>query len=218
MRISACKHGISSKRIAVFPYILNKKFTQLLPQKTISILKDEFGFKKGIKTIVILGGGDGLPKGVEIINALFAHHEKVQLAIVCGKNKALRREAEALKKKYPDECLCVFGFIDFVYELVNCADIVITKGGPATVLEILMLKKIPIINSYIWEQEKGNVEFVIKNKVGCFEPRVGHLVTMVHRIVNSQKIQKKYADNIKNLTLQNGTAMVSEYVYKFKKK
>jgi processive 1,2-diacylglycerol beta-glucosyltransferase/1,2-diacylglycerol 3-beta-galactosyltransferase len=34
-----------------------------------------------------------------------------------------------------------------------------SKCGASTFMEILLSKKIPIITDYIWEQEKGNVDY-----------------------------------------------------------
>ena len=82
---------------------------------------------------------------------------------------------ELIKKLYPDVRIHVYGFVDFVYELINISDAVITKGGPATVMEILQLNKIPVISSYIWEQEKGNVELVTQSNVGFYEPNKLHI-------------------------------------------
>jgi len=44
---------------------------------------------------------------------------------------------------------------DFIYELINISDVVLTKCGASTIMENINLKKVPVVNDYIWEQEQG---------------------------------------------------------------
>jgi processive 1,2-diacylglycerol beta-glucosyltransferase/1,2-diacylglycerol 3-beta-galactosyltransferase len=46
-------------------------------------------------------------------------------------------------------------------------------------MEILMMGKVPVVNSYIREQEKGNVEFIIRNKLGFYEPNVKKMIGII---------------------------------------
>ena len=101
----------------------------------------------------------------------------------------------------------------YVYELINIADVVITKGGPNTIMEILMSGKIPIVNSYIWEQEKGNLEFVVQNGLGVYEPtpyRVGHAAL---RFISNDSVMSRYKERVRQQQLTNGTHLVSEYIF-----
>lgn len=72
------------------------------------------------------------------------------------------------------------------------------------------MNKIPVINSYIREQEKGNMEFVVQNNVGIYQPNITKLVTKVATMLNSDL--SSYHTNIRNLHLKNGTADVAEYL------
>ena len=83
-------------------------------------------------------------------------------------------------------------------------------------MEILMMNKIPVINSYIREQEKWNMEFVVQNKVGIYEPNIQKMVAMVHDMLSSDL--SLYHHNIQKLHLRNGTQEVAEYLLKKTKK
>ncbi|MEI8091509.1 MAG: hypothetical protein WCG98_04715 [bacterium] len=50
-----------------------------------------------------------------------------QFMIVCGRNHKLERYAHKLAQSHPEYTIKVFGFVDFMYDLVNIADIIITK-------------------------------------------------------------------------------------------
>jgi processive 1,2-diacylglycerol beta-glucosyltransferase/1,2-diacylglycerol 3-beta-galactosyltransferase len=50
-----------------------------------------------------------------------------QIMIVCGKNQKLFRDTQAIAHQHPEYMIKIFGFVDFMYDLVNVADIIITK-------------------------------------------------------------------------------------------
>jgi len=79
-------------------------------------------------------------------------------------------------------------------------------------MEILMMNKIPLINSYIREQEKGNVEFVLHNNLGIYETSVSKMVAVVKNMLASEDNMSQYYTNIKNMNLKNGTQEVAEYL------
>jgi UDP-N-acetylglucosamine:LPS N-acetylglucosamine transferase len=135
---------------------------------------------------------------------------EVEIAIVCGKNKELY--AGALEQQQQHPSLKVFAFVDFVYELLNASDIVITKCGASTIMEILIMKKIPIINDYLWEQELGNMEFVRDNELGIFERDIAKLPFCIQELVSSEEQYKRYLRNIEKMHLRSGTEEVGEYL------
>src|SRR5690606_18678986 len=101
------------------------------------------------------------------------------LAVVCGKNESFYNESMKLKEKHPESDFFVFGFVDFIHELLSISHTVITKCGASTMMEILLANKVPVVNSYIWEQEKGNIEFLIEKNLGIYEPEIKKLVEVI---------------------------------------
>jgi UDP-N-acetylglucosamine:LPS N-acetylglucosamine transferase len=134
----------------------------------------------------------------------------IDIAIVCGRNRVLYADALELQRRYPS--LKVFAFVDFVFELLNAADIVITKCGASTIMEILMMKKIPVIIDYIWEQELGNMEFVRDNDLGIFERDIGKLPQIVQNLVTDENQYQRFRENIGKMELRSGTREVAEYL------
>ena len=57
--------------------------------------------------------------------------------------------------------------------------IVIAKSGPATILEVVALNKPLFLIHYIWEQEQGNMQYVVNNNLGIYEPNPR---IMIHQI------------------------------------
>jgi UDP-N-acetylglucosamine:LPS N-acetylglucosamine transferase len=204
------KRNIPESRLHVYPFILDEKFPAPLPPPEIARVKQRFGFRPDKKCVLIIGGGDGIPNGRAILRGLLHASLDVEIAIVCGKNKELHAAALELQRRYP--LLKVFAFVDFVYELLNAADIVITKCGASTIMEILMMKKISIINDYIWEQELGNMEFVRDNGLGIFEREIGKLPQIVRDLVTGEGQCQRFRQNIEKMKLRNGTKEVAEFL------
>ena len=162
-----------------------------------------------------MGGGEGMPHGKKILKNIIASNMDAEIAIVCGKNQKLYDKAIKLKNKYGIDNLKVYGFIDFVHSLVCISDVVITKCGASTSMEILIMGKVPVINNYIWEQEKGNMEFVCQNKMGILEKNTRYLPDVLHRLLTDNNYYNSIKNNIKNASLSNGVEKVSDYILKF---
>ncbi|MFW5759137.1 MAG: MGDG synthase family glycosyltransferase [Bacteroidota bacterium] len=208
----AISKNIASSQISVYPFILGEKFTKPISGIIKKSTKESLGFQYQKKLILILGGGDGMPRGAKILKKCLKNNPLVEVAIVCGKNKSLYNKALKIKKKYNYTSLKIYGYVDFIYELINIADIVVTKCGASTFMEILISGKIPVINNYIWEQEKGNMEFVRDNLLGVYEKNTSKLPSKINNIIQNPDLYSIYEKNIKKMEIVNGTPMVSEYL------
>lgn len=204
------KRKIAEHKISVFPFIIDEKFSSSLDQNGVEKVKERFGFAPNKRMVLIIGGGDGIPNGTAILNHLLRSPLNVEIAIVCGKNKELYEEALRLQRRYP--FLKVFAFVDFVYELLNASDIVITKCGASTIMEILMMRKIPVINDFLWEQELGNMEFVRDNRLGIFERNIAQLPSIIRTLVSDDDLYRSYQHRIASMNVRNGTQEVAEFI------
>ena len=206
------KRKIPASKLQVFPFILDKQFSAPLSSADVTKVKQKFGFVPGKKVILIIGGGDGIPHGISILRHLLHSSLDVEIAIVCGKNKELYAGALELQQHNPS--LKVFAFVDFVYELLNASDIVITKCGASTIMEILIMKKIPLINDYFWEQELGNMEFICDNELGIFERDIAKLPSLIQELVSVDEKYQRYFKNIEKMNVRSGTEEVGEFLRK----
>ena len=205
------QNGMNGNLINVFPFILDEKFSIPPSAEEVAEYKKRLGFPDG-KVLLIMGGGDGIPNGISILKSLLNNNAGYEIAIVCGRNRKMFEQAVQLKEKHNYSKLKIFGFIDFVYELLCVSDVVITKCGASTFMEILLSKKVPVINTYIWEQEKGNVDFIVENELGIFEKRIKRLPQIIYRLFSEESTLLKYKSNIEKAGLQNGTAQVAEFL------
>lgn len=195
-----------------FPFVIDDKYSKELSGDEINSVKKDFDYDLSKKMVLILGGGDGIPKGNKILEEILRSDINAEIGIVCGKNEILRKGAENLKRKYSADSLKIYRYVDFIYELINISDVVITKCGASTIMEILNLRKVPVVNDYIWEQEQGNVDYLIEKKLGIYEPKTEKLPMAAKNLLDDEKLYSVYRDNIIKEKIKNGVKEVTEYL------
>lgn len=198
--------------VSQFQFVLDEKYSTTLNKEEINEVKNKYGYSPDKKIVLVLGGGDGIPKGEKILEEMLLKERDYQIAMVCGKNIELLKKAENIKRRFSADNLEIYGFVDFIYELLNISDVVITKCGASTIMEILTLQKIPIVNDYIWEQEKGNVNFLRDNKLGIYEPYIKKLPLIVNKLLGDASSYNDFLQNIKNEQIKNGLAEVVQHI------
>ena len=201
----------SGNLINAFPFILDDKYSKPADSGSVVDMKRKLEFDESKKIVLIIGGGDGIPKGKKILEGLLKANLDAQIAIVCGRNDVLFKSANDLKRKYNADNLKIYGYVDFIYELINISDVVITKCGASTIMEILNLKKVPVVNDYIWEQELGNVDYLINKKLGVYEPKLKKIPDVVKNLLFNDGTHSQYRENIINEKIKNGVREVTEF-------
>jgi len=211
----AITQKIKPNNINVFHFLLDEKFSNPLNKDDIPILKQKYNIKANNKTVLIVGGGDGIPRGSIILTKLIEANINANIIIVCGKNNKLYKFANKLKIKKDAQNLHIYGYVDFIYDLLNISDIVISKCGASTFMEILLSKKIPVITDYIWEQEKGNVDYLVENKMGIFEKKLKKLPEIISKLIEDEVYYSSFINNIKNAKIRNGLREFSEFLHNY---
>lgn len=143
--------------------------------------------------ILVLGGGGGLPKMKRIFKNL--RNNRDESVFVCGRDSKMKNYIENRIRQLNLKNITVHGFVNNIAELIADAKCVISKAGPATMFEILSSQKPLIIADYIEGQERGNLEFVNKNKYGIYEKHPRKLLALVERIDNNKILFNKYYHN-----------------------
>jgi processive 1,2-diacylglycerol beta-glucosyltransferase/1,2-diacylglycerol 3-beta-galactosyltransferase len=212
LRKHALKIDIPEENLHVFPFILDEKFASSIPAKDISSMKREYGFNPDKKMVLIFGGGDGIPNGGKILERLLSSGLDINIGIVAGKDESLFVKSKMLKAYYKPINLQVFGYVDFIYELLNISDFVISKAGASAMMEILHLQKIPIVIDYIWGQEKGNMEFIRDNNMGIFEKDINKIPDIIRELLADNSKHNFYKENIEKEKLRLGTEEVTRFI------
>lgn len=215
LREKCIAKGIDNENLKVFPFVLDRKFSRRIGESAVRIIRRKLGYKPDSKIILIMGGGDGMPRGKRIIKSIVTSAMNAEIAVVCGNNREMYSYVMQLKHDYGISNLKVYGFVDFVHSLINISDVVITKCGASTFMEILLSGKIPVINNYIWEQEKGNMEYVCNGNMGILEKSTRRIPGVINKLLTDIDFYNSLRGNIRNAALTNGVGQVSDYIIKY---
>jgi UDP-N-acetylglucosamine:LPS N-acetylglucosamine transferase len=123
------------------------------------------GLQPELPTGLVLFGGEGSSKMLEIARLLNRADSGVQLILICGKNEAMARQLRALDPQIP---MLVEGFTQDLPYYMALADFFIGKPGPASLSEALAMH-LPVIverNAWTMPQERYNTEWVQEQEAG----------------------------------------------------
>jgi processive 1,2-diacylglycerol beta-glucosyltransferase/1,2-diacylglycerol 3-beta-galactosyltransferase len=161
--------------------VFDQKFEKKMTPQEIYDFKLANNIDPSKTLILAVGGGSGFPKAFELLKEFLKNPLDVQLVIVCGRDTNLKSKLEKLLQTNSQnlKSIQILGFTDKIHEYMNSCDAVITKSGPATVLESVSLGKPLFLIHYIWEQEMGNMQWVVNNSLGVFEPNIPKMLTKI---------------------------------------
>jgi processive 1,2-diacylglycerol beta-glucosyltransferase len=149
-------------------------------------IQKEIGLKQGLLTILIVGGGFGvgpIKKLVFSLNKLSDEvREKVQLLVVCSRNKKLYGEMKKIASGLKISSK-IFGFVPNLYKMMVASDVIISKSGGLTVSESLSSGLPMIIISPIPGQETKNCDLLVKRGAAVRIDRAFEVKKVIEELV-----------------------------------
>jgi processive 1,2-diacylglycerol beta-glucosyltransferase len=124
--------------------------------KKLEILK-KHGLEEGRFTLLLTSGSFGLGPQEAILEELKAFKDKVQCFVVCANNKELKAILESKTYPFPVK---IFGFVDFMPELMEASDLMVAKSGGSTTSEALTKGVVMVVMAPIPGQETRNVKLL----------------------------------------------------------
>jgi 1,2-diacylglycerol 3-beta-galactosyltransferase len=144
-------------------------------------LKRELGVT-GDFLVVLTGGAEGSGGLRRRAAAILRQTDDVNVAVICGRNRFLRRRVTRLAGRSGDGRLTAHGFVGNMADWLRCADIVVGKAGPGTIAEATCCGAPLVLTSYVPGQEKGNADFVTGAGAGVYAPRPRQLAAEIGRL------------------------------------
>lgn len=154
------KKGVAPERIKSFGIPFDPKFNAPVDKARVM---QKFKLSNAAPIILIMGGGQGLGPIKTIVKSLEKVKKDIQEIVVAGTNKKLYKSLKRKIKKYKKKIL-LFRYTQHMNELMEIADIIISKPGGVTTAEALA-KKIPmVIVKPIPGQEVSNTAFLTQKE------------------------------------------------------
>ncbi len=127
--------------------------------------RKKLGLNPDLPTGIVLFGGYGTWKMLDIMRRINRTNLHVQLIMICGRNEKL---AEALRREPSRIPIHVEGFTTQIPYFMQLSDFFIGKPGPGSISEALS-RRLPVIidcNAWTLPQERYNARWVREKKVG----------------------------------------------------
>ena len=152
------RRGQPEDRVLVSGIPIDPVFASTEPKE---VARQRLGSQPGLPVILSLAGGVGVGPTVALVRSFGASEKEYHLLVVAGANEDLRREAEAAAQGVHVP-VTVVGFVNNIHELMDAADIVVSKPGGLTSSEALAKGTPMLIVDPIPGQEQRNCEFLLE--------------------------------------------------------
>jgi UDP-N-acetylglucosamine:LPS N-acetylglucosamine transferase len=141
--------------------------------------------RNGGKTTInflIMSGGEGVGN-MSAIAAELLEHFHCTVSIIAGRYEKLKMELESsLKDRFGDRAQ-IYGFVKNIQDLMQAADIAITRGSPNVMLEAVVTNLPIIITGALPGQEKDNPRFAEKHNLGVFCKNTEQLTSIIEDLL-----------------------------------
>lgn len=171
--------GMPADKVVFAGFPVHPKFTACawtedIARRALSLDQQRF-------TVLLTAGGVGSGRLRELVVALHHAFPEMQLLVITGRNIGLRTELQRLNLP---AYVHIYGFVDNMEQLMAASDVVVTKAGPGTLMEALVMRRPVVITEAVGVQERGNITFVVERGLGAYSQHIPDIVQSVGRLMN----------------------------------
>ena len=181
------------------------------PSASKSDLQKQLGWPQDLPVVLMIGGGEGMGPIEEMVRVVDAAGLDLMMVVIAGRNKSLRQNLDGAKLQSQHEIL---GFVDHMPNLMNAADIIITKAGPGTISEAFVAGLPIILYSRMPGQEDGNIDYVVNKGAGVWAPRSEDVVATLNTWLDDPAERQKVAKIAKSLARPNASKDIAGEIIK----
>lgn len=184
----ALRYKVPPYKLKIIGLPISQKFCA--PPGNKDDLREQLGWQKGLTTVLVVGGGEGMGPLAEIAKGIANAGLPIQMAVVCGRNEALREQLSKQPWPIPTQ---IYGFVTNMPDLMRASDLIVTKAGPSSVIEAINSGLPIIMSSALPGQEEGNVRYVVDNGAGSWAPGPQKVVAAVKQMIEGGEVNLKEA-------------------------
>ncbi len=176
------QRGTSKEKITAGGFPIIAEFKKQQNQESVLA---KYQLDKNRLTVLLTTGSFGLGEQERLLDLLATEKDALQCLVICGRNETLRAALEQKKYSFP---VRVFGFVNFMPELMDAADIMVAKPGGATTAEA-MAKELPMIaTGAIPGQETENLKFLLKENAVFSADTPEQIISIIREIIKNKNL------------------------------
>ncbi|MGI6612477.1 MAG: MGDG synthase family glycosyltransferase [Candidatus Nanosyncoccaceae bacterium] len=180
--------GMPADKIFTYGIPVRMEFTKEIPTKNES---------ESLR-LLVLGGSLGTPEIKSTVRQILSDDSRnVTVVVVCGRNRYLKKTMEQTYST--DARVTVKGFVDNVCELMDWADVVVTKPGGLTITEAIYRQK-PLLVPYSYPgQERENLQFLLENDLVVYVKSKRKIGEVIDELIADQSRLRTITRNLGKL-------------------
>ncbi len=175
---TAC--GLPAERILVTGLPVNSQFISASSQNPLAVRR-RLGLGTDRPLVLLLGGAEGMGPLRRLCKAVANSGVQAQLVVVAGRNGRLQERLSAVEWPLP---VRVEGFVHNMHEWMRAADLLVTKAGPSTISEALIMGLPIVLSGALPGQEQPNVDYVVRAGAGVWAPTPGRVAKTVRELMS----------------------------------
>jgi processive 1,2-diacylglycerol beta-glucosyltransferase len=173
--ISLGRWGVPREIVTITGIPIHPVFAET---KDLGACRDKHGLPRDKPVVLLLAGGFGVGPIEQLFEAALRVERPIHLAVVCGKNEALKKTLSRIKPP-PRHGATIIGFTKEMDELMAAADVVVSKPGGLTTSEILARGTAMAIVNPIPGQESRNSDYLLENGAAI---KINSAAVLAHKL------------------------------------
>jgi processive 1,2-diacylglycerol beta-glucosyltransferase len=148
--------------------------------------------------VLQLSGGFGVGPIEKLFHALLSVEQPIQLVTITARNEALKETLSRIKP--PDRHkVQVLGFTKEIDELMQAADLVVSKPGGLTTSEVLARNAVMVIVNPIPGQESRNSDYLLENGAAIKANNIATLGYKVNALLKDPQRLEQLRANVRRI-------------------
>jgi 1,2-diacylglycerol 3-beta-galactosyltransferase len=178
-RALAC--GLPAERVQVTGLPVNPRFVAAAREDPLAVRR-RLGLEPDLPVVLLVGGAEGMGPFHRLCRTVAASGAQAQLVMIAGRNERLRARLAATTWSLPVQ---VTGFVQNMHEWMRAADLLVTKAGPSTISEALVMGLPIVLSGALPGQEQPNVDYVVQAGAGVWAPTPRRAAVAVRDLLSS---------------------------------
>lgn len=201
--------GLDPEKIKVVGQPIADAFRRPVGSK--SELRDQLGWPEDFPVVLMIGGGEGMGPIEETVRAVDSANLDLMMVVVTGRNQSLKNRLENANTQTLHQIL---GFVENMPDLMNAADIIVTKAGPGTISEAFVAGLPIILYSRMPGQEDGNIDYVVEKGAGVWAPEPESVVATLQKWIEKPGLMSEISRTSRSLARPDASKDIAGEIIK----
>lgn len=172
--------GVPEERVAITGIPIRQAFTHPIDAAEV---RRRYRLDPDLPVVLVMSGAFGALGGVGEACRILTHmHRPLQIVVVAGRDRQLGRRLQRLAHAYPYP-VHVFGYVEFIADLMAASDVLVTKAGGVTTAEALAMGLPVVIFRPIPGQEEANADYLCERGAALSARNTEDLRTACDRLL-----------------------------------